>query len=655
MKRGVRYILGLSLVFLFFGCNDILNESPLDKIPGEQLLEDPDGVKTLLARLYNQIPIEDFNYKPNNPTGTDGGFNVRGWQGVGGSIIMTSFYTDEAHRSDGMGIGPVSDSYWPYDDIREVNLFFENLEEVRESLTEEEYLQLRSEAHFIRSYMYFGLAKRYGGVPLIDTVLDGEYVPGSGNENLFIPRSTEKETWEFILNELDLAIEHLPEFRTSDEGVYRATKWAAYGLKSRAALFAASIAKYWEEAPLVGEAVNQDLVGMNESDAAFFYGEVISASEAILNNSDRSLYMPDPASPEEAANNFYDLFMSDNSEIIFKKHFMDGTVTEDQGHSYDIFYNPFQTNPGFHKASRFNPTLDLVDLFEDYSNSGIRENAKIVTREDENEDYAVPNPANVDTNLPFKKYDSLHEPFENKDSRLLASIIVPGSMWKGDEIIVQGGLIEPDGNTMIYSEGNAAGMDGETYFSFGAASAFSGFRGLGQGDDADYTMSGFHPKKYLQEEGDVLGVEESSSTDWIDIRLAEIYLNYTEAVAESGQGDMSLAAQLLNGLRKRAGHSDEIPLTLDNVLKERQVELAFEGHRYWDLVRRRSFHEIFNQTRRKALVPVLDLREDPPKYIFVRANNISDEEAGGRSFQPHMYYQPIPGRNTNDLIENPGW
>lgn len=654
MTRKVIFILGTVWLLTFIGCSDILNQEPLDKIPSEQLLESPGGVNTLLARLYNQLPIEDFNYKPNNPTGNNGGFNVRGWQGVGGSIIMTSFYTDEAHRSDGSGIGPVSDSYWPYDDIREVNLFFESLDRVRESMTEDEYLQLRSEAHFIRAYIYFGLAKRYGGVPLIDRVLDEDYVPGSDNTDLYIPRSTEKEIWEFILNELDLAIEQLPEFRTSEEGVYRATKWAAYGLKSRAALFAASVAKYSGNAPLVGVAVNNNLVGMNESDATFFYGEAISASEAIINNSDRSLYMPNPSSPDEAVDNFYNLFMSDNEEIIFKKQFLDGTVTENQGHSYDIFYNPYQTNPGFHKSSRFNPTLNLVDVFEDYSNDGVRENTKIVTREDGNEEYVLENPTNVDINTPFKKYDSLYEPFENKDARLLASIIVPGSVWKGVEIIAQGGLIDPDGNRMIYTEGNTVGLDGETYYSFGSASALSGFRGLGQGDDADYSMSGFFPKKYLLE-GDVIGQMESSSTDWIDIRLAEIYLNYAEAVVESGQGNTTLAHTLLNDLRRRAGHTDEIPLTLENVLKERQVELAFEGHRYWDLVRKRTFHEVFDQTSRKALVPILDLRENPTKYIFVRANNISDEEVAGRTFEVHYYYQPIPGRETNDLIENPGW
>jgi hypothetical protein len=137
------------------------------------------------------------------------------------------------------------------------------------------------------------------------------------------------------------------------------------------------------------------------------------------------------------------------------------------------------------------------------------------------------------------------------------------------------------------------------------------------------------------------------------MRLAEIYLNYAEAAIESGKGDVVLAADLINALRRRAGHTDDIPATLENILKERQIELTFEGFRYWDLVRRREYHIIFNSGRRKALVPLIDLRGEQPKYIFVRANFYYDEYAGGLTFQPFRYYKAIPERNTNNLVENP--
>ncbi len=145
----------------------------------------------------------------------------------------------------------------------------------------------------------------------------------------------------------------------------------------------------------------------------------------------------------------------------------------------------------------------------------------------------------------------------------------------------------------------------------------------------------------------------SSTQPWIDFRLAEIYLNYAEAAIESGQGDANLAKTYLNALRKRAGHTDEIPATLSNILKERQVELAFEGHRYWDLIRLRQYHTVFNATSRKALIPVLDLRQNPPKYLFVRAYTYFDFDRGGRTFNPRSYYLSIPGVATNNLIQNP--
>jgi hypothetical protein len=76
------------------------------------------------------------------------------------------------------------------------------------------------ETAFIRAYAYFALAKRYGGVPLIKFKQEYE----GDIEKLKVPRSTEKETWDFILAECDRAIENLPD--NWPGGERRATKWA---------------------------------------------------------------------------------------------------------------------------------------------------------------------------------------------------------------------------------------------------------------------------------------------------------------------------------------------------------------------------------------------------------------------------------------------
>jgi starch-binding outer membrane protein, SusD/RagB family len=664
MKKIIKYIYVTVILLFFTACTkDFLEVEPLNKVPSTVLLSDASGLTSLLANLYTKMPMEDFMYNPGKF------FNYH--RDLGGNAFVdfgwsTSFYTDESNYSAGSGAGPVNDAYWEngavtmsgnnnisngaYGSIRQVNQFLQDLLTVK--LDESVRQRSISEAHFIRAYMYFGLAKRYGGVPIIEK----PQLPG---EDLFVPRSTEKDTWDFILKECDLAIENLPPTTNANDGIYRATQWAAYALKSRVALYAASIAKYWDKAPLSGEAVDKKLVGgMSAADADNYYTQCLAASSAIIDNSGKTLYKPSPATKAEAAKNFQDLFQNPTGameEMIFLKAYIDGSTTRMQGHSYDVYFNPSQTAPSYSYFGRFNPTLDLVDLFEDYTDDGTGKSVSLVTRTDGVENEYVANPgAALDLTKPYKLYNTPAEIFVNKDARLFGSIITPGSTWKSKTMVIQGGLIKSDGTKLIYQNGNAVGLDGKTYYTYGGATGpeYSGFAQLGNNEQGNYTSSGFNVKKYLVE-GLTTITQFVCTHPYIDFRLAEIYLNYAEAAIESGKGDAAKASQYLNALRKRASHTDNIPATIGNILKERRIELAFEGHRYWDLVRRRDYHSMFNKTSRKALVPVLDLRANPPKYIFVRANNWPDNNAGGRTFETKSYYKAIPDVSTSGLVQNP--
>ena len=633
-----------------------------DKVSPEQLLETEGGVKALLANIYTMIPMEDFNYRPN------AGFNQRGYDGVNETTNL-AFLTDEATRSDGgVGIGYEGFNYWPYGDIRQVNIFMQNVEKAKEAgtISVADADRMTGEAHFARAYMYYGLVKRYGGVPLIDKVQDDDYANG-GPGAVAVPRSTELDTWKFVLNECTLAAATLPD-ATSGSDLYRVTKWAAYALKSRVALHAASVAKYWNLAPLAGEAVTQKLVGgMTSADADAFYKECIEASKFLIENSGKSLYKPAPATVKEAASNFQALFLNDqNEEVIFSKAYLNGTTNTNQGHSYAQFNILPQVNPGALKYGRFNPMLEIVDLFEDYTDDGMGKSAKIVTRTDGNEDAYIANFHNMNNasvvntlmSVPFVKYNDLYEPFANKDARLLASVVVPGSSYAGTEIIIQGGFIKDNNSYVAYSN-ESTQKNGTTYYALGAEgeTMFSGFNNVNSGEDANWTATGFGVRKYMPEGESMSPDRLSSTTSYIDMRLAEVYLNYAEAVVENGSGfgDKELAENYLNALRRRAGHTDRISLTLESVLKERRVEMAFEGKRFWDMNRRREFHTEFSNNRiRKALVPMLDLRGAEPKYVFARVNYFGDETRGGRTFQNINYYRGIPNIATNGLVQNPG-
>lgn len=662
MKRNILSVFSFCALMGLSGCNAFLELEPLDKVSPDQLLETEGGVRALLANIYTMIPMEDFNYRPN------AGFNQRGYDGVNETTNL-AFLTDEATRSDGgVGIGYEGFNYWPYGDIRQVNVFMQNVEKAKAAgtLSAAEGDRMISEAHFARAYMYYGLVKRYGGVPLIDKVQDEDYENG-GPEAVSVPRSTELDAWKFVLNECTLAAAHLPE-STSGADLYRVTKWAAYALKSRVALHAASVAKHWDKAPLAGEAVSQKLVGgMSAADADAFYKECIEASSYLIENSGKSLYKPTPATAREAAANFQDIFLDDkNEEVIFCKAYLDGTTNTNQGHSFAQFNILPQVNPGALKYGRFNPMLEIVDLFEDYTDDGTGKMAKIVTRTDGNEDAYISNFHNMTNasvvnalmSVPFVKYDNLYDPFAGKDARLLASVVLPGSSYAGTDIIIQGGFIK-DSNTYVAYSNESTQKNGTTYYALGAEgeTMFSGFNNVNSGEDANWTATGFGVRKYMPEGESISPDRLASTTSYIDMRLAEVYLNYAEAVVEngSGAGDKDLAKKYLNALRRRAGHTDEIPLTLENVLKERRVEMAFEGKRFWDMNRRREFHTEFSNNRiRKALVPMLDLRGAEPKYVFARVNYFGDETRGGRTFQTVNYYRGIPNIATNGLVQNPG-
>lgn len=662
MKKNILSIFSLCALMGLSGCNAFLELEPLDKVSPEHLLETEGGVKALLANIYTMIPMEDFNYRPN------AGFNQRGYDGVNETTNL-AFLTDEATRSDGgVGIGYEGFNYWPYGDIRQVNIFMQNVEKAKEAgtISVADADRMTGEAHFARAYMYYGLVKRYGGVPLIDKVQDDDYANG-GPGAVAVPRSTELDTWKFVLNECTLAAATLPD-ATSGSDLYRVTKWAAYALKSRVALHAASVAKYWNLAPLAGEAVTQKLVGgMTSADADAFYKECIEASKFLIENSGKSLYKPAPATVKEAASNFQALFLNDqNEEIIFSKAYLNGTTNTNQGHSYAQFNILPQVNPGALKYGRFNPMLEIVDLFEDYTDDGTGKSAKIVTRTDGNEDAYIANFHNMNNasvvntlmSVPFVKYNDLYEPFANKDARLLASVVVPGSSYAGTEIIIQGGFIKDNNSYVAYSN-ESTQKNGTTYYALGAEgeTMFSGFNNVNSGEDANWTATGFGVRKYMPEGESMSPDRLSSTTSYIDMRLAEVYLNYAEAVVENGSGfgDKELAGNYLNALRRRAGHTDRISLTLESVLKERRVEMAFEGKRFWDMNRRREFHTEFSNNRiRKALVPMLDLRGAEPKYVFARVNYFGDETRGGRTFQNINYYRGIPNIATNGLVQNPG-
>jgi len=659
-----------TILFLSLGitsCDTIFDnlEGDLTKITGEKMVSSEAGIQRLLAQVYSYLPINGFGTISPQTINNDvhgryeDHFTMNAVDSHGGDYGFTStaFY----------GVNGLT-TFWNWTAIRAINSFISDVTSAASKgiITENSSKELIAEARFVRAYCYFVMVRTYGGVPIVTEVLD-QYYDGGANEGLkkFTPRATEKATWDFVISELDDAIAALPESRTAGE--FRATKWAAYGLQSRVALYAASVSKYWTKQGVMGStysSVASKKTYMEESYAAAYYAKCIAASEAIIQSGRFSLYGANPANIQAAVTNLGNMFLTkQNSEFIFGQSMNNGTTTS--GNNFDVNNSPAQTVVGTAFNSRYSVTLDLVDVYDDYDANRNAVDGTVKTRADNKENVYMPTPVSSfpaqRTSINYIKYDNISDPFKNKDARFQAWVLYPNSTFRGTTIKIQGGIIKTNGSSSVWTEDSET-YNGKTYYAFGDVNGkVSGFYNYSNALTGNAVTTGFSLRKFLDPSTSQLYIK----TLWYDIRYAEILLNYCEAAVESNNAaKTALAKQYLNDIRHRAAFTDDINLSLNEVLHQRRLELAFENDYLYTLHRRRSFYNQNSdpvvQGRRHALTPVVDLSELPsggsPKYIFVRSLFYQDD-LGGSSPTFHTnyidYYKSMPDYGVNGYEPNP--
>lgn len=130
-------------------------------------------------------------------------------------------------------------------------------------------------------------------------------------------------------------------------------------------------------------------------------------------------------------------------------------------------------------------------------------------------------------------------------------------------------------------------LQGDPRYPFTAANIDSMRRaGAAKYDTTGYQNTGYFIQKFAplaQFEGKIGDIPLNWPNDDIEIRLADTYLMESEALVRGG-GDASKAQSYLDQVRARVG-LPSVPATLDNIYNERRLELATEGHRWFDLVR----------------------------------------------------------------------
>jgi hypothetical protein len=594
-----------------------LNIPPTNIVTPEVIYSSEAGVRSFLATIYRNLPIEDFKYRPDG--GDDANVNGINYHlpGFNPGNPWMNFYTsasvigEEVGPFGGMDIGN-GFGYWPYGDIRNVNTLIAELPKHVATLTQPTVNALLGEAHFLRAYYYFGLAKRYGGVPIITVPQD----PGAPLSTLQVHRDKEEATWDFIGAELDLGFQMMSE--SSDAG--RANKYAAAALKSRALLYAACVAKYGSVNFVDGQARSLGLAGIPASKAATYFKAAYDAAKLLEGH--YSLYNAN----SDKVQNYADLFLKAGSpENIFIKQY---SIANNTAHSWDATMSPRYMTAN--ALSRAYPTLDLVQLWGNL-------------------------PITNDDGTP-KRFNNRAEIMQGLEPRLLATVYFPGATLRGLTFDMQRGIYPSFSGTAaaeVAKQPNSRSyiLAGDTKTLYQGKQVI-GFTGPWTGGD-ELTRTGFYVRKYVDYNKPQASVDlYRSEQPWIDMRYGEILLNRAEAAMELGNASDALTS--INQIRTRAGATPYGSIDLDKVRKERRMELAFENQYYWDLKRWRIADVVLDRAHFKGLMPYYVFNEN--KYIFIAEPELFNREY---TFQKQFYYEGIPGgeigKNPNLLPNNPNY
>lgn len=429
--------------------------------------------------------------------------------------------------------------------------------------------QYRAEARFLTAFFYFELVKRYGGVPIVNEVID---VNSDWVERF--PRKSFEECINYIVENCNVAADSLPA--TYDTGNYgRATSGAALALKARALLYAAS--------DLYNQPGNTDpLRGYTGGSRQQRWIDAAIANKAVLD-----------FTPKYAFHTTYEgLFLlgsTKSNEVIFERRYPTSNTFEKQNTA--IGFSQGQTGTC--------PSGNLVDAYE------------------------MTNGSDFDWNNTTQAAN----PYANRDPRLAKTIVVNNSTF---------------GKTKATVELWAGGINGKPR------------------DRASKT--GYYLRKYLNENLD-LQLNETSTKQWVFFRLSEIYLNYAEAMNEAfgpattGPGTLNMTAlAAVNAVRTRAAvkltaiaNSVNQQQLKEKIRRERRVELAFEGHRYWDVRR----WMIANETIGGPIRGV-DITKNANGTFTYAPGTVET-----RVWNDRLYFYPVPQGEVNKssgvIVQNAGW
>jgi hypothetical protein len=622
MKNMIKLWICAALVMSVQSCkkqdlDNLIDTQSQTVLTDEQIWKDPKLITNVLANLYDRLPKHaSLAVGPENFTTYDEAI----WSGLSNNDLEV--------RNNLLVYAYDRWSLWDFVFIRDINLSIDKINASSSlELTATLKKQFIAELRFLRALDYFEMVKRMGGVPIVTTQLiynfNGDPTP------LQQARNKEAEVYDFIASELDAIKNDLGNAGSKR----RANKYTALALKSRAMLYAGSIAKYNNTPGFTNSSTVGGEVGIPLARATEYYQKSLDASREILTSGVYALYKSNPNLGE----NFYEALTNKtaNNEVILATDYLKAQNRKHLFTFNNIARSMFED--GGQGSSFTSPTLNLVESYDYLDNSsGILKGTGTGS-----------NTAAGQANWIF--YDNLQDVFANKDARLYGTIMYPGTSFAGKALKMQAGVYVWNAAANKYDriEGalNSTHTDGKLLTGIDGPHRTTTF----------VSNTGFYLRKYIDAAPGASTSVTQSETWWVLFRLGEIYLNAAEAAYELGLTPEALTN--INTLRQRAGFpaNSLTSLTLQRIQNERKVELAFEDHRVWDLARWRIADKVWDGTASNpdanmyAVYPYRIIRPGSPldgKYVYDKI--IAPRFKAPRFYRPGNYYSLVPQSVINN-------
>lgn len=523
--------------------------------------------------------------------------------------------------------------------IRNCNIFLENMRDMTKvpDITPTERSVWIGEVTFLKAYYLFYMMRMYGPIPLIkeNIPIDAEI------ENTMSTRMPVDSCTNYISRLLDEAAELLPE-RIMDENTMlgRATKPIALAIKARLWIMAAS--------PLFNG--NPDYANFKDKEGVALFNPSFDPDKWVKARDAAK------AAIESAEMNGFALYRYQNdvhrlSDTMKTQLNIRNAVTQRWGiehvwaNSLMYFVNQALCMPPMERGSNTDrfalqgvwaPPIKIAKMF--YTSNGV--------------------PIEEDKTLNFSNYAQLRTATAADRFYIEPNFVTARLNFDREPRFYAD--LGFDGGIWYQKDGNATGSDVNTFYVRAKNSERAGV-----GHFTNWSETGYFIKKLVHWESTTAGTAAPTwkTYPWPEVRLADLYLLYAEALNEVEAGS-ARAIEYVDKVRERAGlkgvveswsaySNNPTKYTTQEGLRsiihrERSIELVFEGQRFWDL--------------RRWKEAATELNKDITGWSIIgkTAESYYNERVifSQKFVAPRDYFWPIGNYDTRrnlNLVENPGW